>query len=329
MIKLSDVEREILAEASVGADRSVASLARALKRKEHTIRDALNHLSEQQVIRRVWIVDLLQLGLHRFQVLLSAANNGKSARKRLLETICGDPRVSFVADLGGEYDHEFVALCRNPHQLAALFEKISEEGCVAIGRKVVGIQDELHIFSRKHLSPKIGSGRHFVLGGKRTRITLDEKDHRILKALQDDPDITKKALAEICETSVVTIDTRIKTLSRNQILVGVALRVDSSRLGLQNVKLLLTASSFKRAQRSELLQFVKKHPHCTNFRPCLSTADYEIGVEISEPSQLRRLKEDLLEQFEDQLTHIEVIPRFQIHKYAMYPFQTFRQLVAE
>jgi len=329
MVKLSEIERDVIAEATIGADRSVASIARAIKRKEHSVRDALDRLFETEVIKKVWLFDVLQLGLLRFQVFLSIANRGGVTRGKVAEIITKDPRVSFFADIGGDYDHEFVVLCRNPSQLTELFERISEECDGVIRKKEIGIQDTLHIFGRKHLSQRIATRKHVVLGGRRSKISLDERDHLILKSLQSQPNITKKALAEICDVSVVTIDSRMKLLQSNKVILGASLRVDSAKIGLQNVKLILTASNFSRASKERLLEFVTKNPFCTNFRECISTADYEIGVEFSEPSQLRKLKEELLERFDSHLTHIDVIPRFRIHKYAMYPFQTYRQLAAE
>lgn len=321
IMTLSARDLDIVGRAALAADWNIPRLSKHLGYRPHVVRHLLNRLADDNILRRVWLIDVLPLGWNRYQLLVSLDIPRLSLRSEFIKRFVQSPHVAFVSETAGDFDYELVILARNSHDFLERFRDISSTLGQWIFAKAISEQTVLEFFPRKHLAQKRVRFDHLSIGENDSHYELDELDHRLLVAMARTTVENRNELARRLAVSPVTIHNRLKQLRAAQVIKGALWSFSAPNNQFQNYKVLIYAKGIASELVRELRQFAREHPHVTNYRHGLGTVDFELGVEVGRYDQLLTLKEQLGARFGSRLNSIKILSRLTIHKYKPYPFE--------
>ena len=326
-MRITPQDRDIIARCGLHADLSLSALTKLTSYHEHTVRYALERFQEASVIRKIWIIDTLPLGMQRFHFHFSTAIREVKRRKELIKLLINSTRVAYFAETAGKYDFKMSLLYRHASEVVEFLETLTEIFGDVFFEKDISLHRSLMLFPRKYLAKGKFFGGAIVLASKVGTFALNELDHKILENLALTPDVTKKKLSEVVNASLVTIDARLKRLKERKILNGAIFSFQGSIIGNQNFELFIQSRRFDKIKRVELLKFATEHANVTNYRESFGGADFQLGAEVEHHDQLILLKESLYQRFGDFIASMQIHSRFRVHKYMPYPFKSLDELV--
>jgi DNA-binding transcriptional ArsR family regulator len=213
------------------------------------------------------MIDVYRLGWTRYQVFFASAVRTARDKSKLLSFLIDSPRVSFVGEMGGDFDYEVLFLGKHSNEVTDLLEECTRRcGEFAVSKSVI-IHQSVSFFPRKYLATKPMSPEEmsFVQGGNDSA-ELSDLDQHLLEVLTRRPDVTKREMAALTGKSPPTVDKHISRLEEAGILRGSIFSVDAGQFGGQYFVLMVHARGFDSQFGTQLHTFVARHPHCTNFR---------------------------------------------------------------
>jgi len=319
-MKLDKKEREILVRSSLHADESVPELAKRCGVQQHTLRSCFERLNSLEAVRKVWAIDIFRLGWHRYELLYSVRGSGG---KELAEFFQNSSRVSFLGEVGGEFDYEVVILAKNVGEVLDLIQEANRRCNSPFVAKSLSVQRTMNLFPRKYLSPKAPKTEVISLGNDPSGANVSETDLKILEHLGRTPDLQKQVLAEKVGISRVTLDDRLKRLKREGVLRGALFNFRASVYGSQNFKVLVSTRGILPELRESFFKFAMEHPNCTNFRDGLGEWDYAFGIEVEHPEEdLASFRDKLWNKYGEHLAKVQVLSRLRILKNVSYPMRS-------
>lgn len=317
VIRLSELERDIIVVSAMDADASYKDLARQVGCELHRFHYAMKRLIERKVLRKVWVIDFFRAGLSRYNIFFSLAPASARAKKKLISVLVAAPRTVYLSEVGGDYDFELSIVAHNANEAMQFMHFVSKQCGDVFFTKSVSTRDFLVHFPRKYLSNKRGSRDRIVIGGEGQQVETDDFDRQILQALALFPFASQREVASKLGRPQSTVDVRISRLVKNGLIRGALFSTNSALYGALTYKLLLFARGFSEKVSADLREFSAKHPHVTSFVAGLGEWDFELLVECEQYSQLLALREELLIRF-PALSQIKILSRFAVHKYAAY-----------
>lgn len=320
-MKLSANQKTILATCGVNADLEITEIAKRCRLPVTAVRYAIEVLRENQVIKKLWIIDTWLLGWSRYNILFSIGLPKRELRENLFKAIAKNPYCTFFTELGGNFDYEISLLAPNEYGALQFFRELSSKFGSIFTNKLVLPRTEIALFPRKYLSSKPVKPTELVWRATGKKLDIDQLDHQLLQALSKNHFASLRTLAQELKVPASTIEYHFRRMREQKIIAGCVYAISNIHYGASSYELQVHAKGFDRDLHDQLYQFAKVHPHCTHFVESFGSADYSIGAEVQTYQQLVNLREQLAENFDARISHIEVLARMGVKKYDPYPFQ--------
>lgn len=316
---LSEVQKRIIAASLLRADTSAKSIAREIKVAEPTVRRNLELMREHGVLRPFLLVNVHALGYTDFCMAVSLYNETPKHRKMFIEYARRHDRVAWLAELSGEYHFSISIFAKNEVEALNFFQDLADRAPDINLKKYFSIRTSWNMIS----PPKPGatSNNRDELSRTPTKLSakFDELDHRILFSLNKEPLSTDIAISRLLKTPIATIQYRINRLKNEGLLGGVAYYFEPHAAGQFGYRLFIQVPNNSRGFSKKLLEFSRKTSAVSAFVECLGNWDYELNCEVGHPSEATRLREQLLELFPTQISHIQLLQIIETLKIEPYP----------
>ena len=318
-MKLTDKEKRILASAQLQADASFATIARETGFRAHTVRYALTRLRERKVLTPHMIVNLTRLGFTEYHVLFSLAPESHRQTTQFLAYLVASEQVTWLAPLAGDYQYIMLICARDITEVIAFFDAISERFGDIICEKAFSIRLSLTYFRRKYLYRPRQRREAITIERASSVVDLDPLDHAILAALSASPDLPWQSIARTLRLPHSTLTDRITRLRRQGVIVGFLYALSFLKYETTMFRLLIDFKGVNHTVRATLARYCTQHPYITSYTETIGSWDFEIGVELEQPDQVREIAEGIYELFGRDLHTIKVLSRFENLKWQPYP----------
>ena len=320
-MRLSEAQSRIIAMVGAEADLDVTEMARRCGLRVHTARYALDSMYDRGIISKLWVIDMYALGWSRFNVMFSIGAPKKSLRQKLINTIVAHEYCTFFVELGGNFDYEVSLACRRTSDALQFFHAIARDFGPIFTDKQISAREGISLFPRKYLADvkKNVAAVTYPRGGARAEV--DEFEHLLLRALAKDGRRSLRDIARELGVSATKAEYHFKRLRSSGVIVGCVFGVNNAYYGATSYELHLFSRGFNATLKQRLFEFARRHPNCTYFVETFGHADYEIGVEVKQYSNLVAVREEIGELFGSEVTRMEVFAQLGVKKYSPYPFQ--------
>lgn len=318
MYRLSPKDAAILAAAQLKADAPVPVLAKATGYREHTVRRCLEQLKEREIISMYPFVNIYPLGLEEYAVFFSMPA-AKRERHAVLQSLNKSDRVSWVLQVGGDFQYGAAICCRSATEVSAFFDTLCSKFGDVFYEKSVAARICWVLFTRKYLSTKPAKTRPLYCGDIGRQVSLDETDHCILAGLSSHRYSSFRELGQQLNLPSTTVHYRIKRLKEQKVLSGFAYGVDAAKIGMQPYRLLISMRQVSLKTKEKMFAFCEQQRNVVALIHCIGSWDYEVKVEVALPAELTGLIDELHDHFGTSLHSIKVLSVLETQKLEFYP----------
>lgn len=319
-MRLSSNDKRILDRVYLDAETPLTEIAKELGLKEHTVRYSIDKMESRGLLQRSAFIDVYSLGLLHYGLFFSLSTGKKGRYNEVLNFLANSEKVSFVVELGGEFNLGASLCVKNIIELAELQNTLSTRFGDIIHEKQIAARLRLIDFSPKFLLGRESKKESLSWGATDAQNTIDRLDHEILSAITRTPAATLRELAHALGASSATIDLRLKKLRRNGIFKRMRYLVDFEKLGALSFVILVYVRSLDKALRERMLRFCAQHPNVAFVVENMGSWDFELGIHTFHARTVVDITSDLYDLLGAGVSTIKALPVFAFSKVSNYPF---------
>ncbi len=321
-MRLSDKEAHILSVVEMDTRRSLEEIQKITGYKKHTIQYVLEKLKQKGIIKPLPFIDAYPLGYQDYAVYFSLAPENKIAKEKLVRRLVQSPQVSWLGELGGDYQYGMAIYAKNIGECVDFLNKLSAEFGHIFFEKSINIRASFHQFQRKYLSDKklveVESG---FFGSAKEQIIIDSVDHKILSGMANESYSSLRDLSRQISVPLSTLTCHIEKLERLKIITAYTYAIDTAKIGMQMFNLLIYAKGINQQLSKDLFEFAKHHRHIIHFLQCIGEWDFEMGVDVERAEDIIEVTQEIYQQFGERILTVKTLPLFRYIKLSYYPFK--------
>ena len=126
-MRINERSGRVIRAAALQADASIKAVSKIAGFREHVVRYELDRLIEAGVLNRTAFIDLYPLGYNIYDIFFSIGSQKKDIKEAFLRTLMEAPQVTFLAEIGGEYQYDIGICCKHNAQVNIFLEDISRK----------------------------------------------------------------------------------------------------------------------------------------------------------------------------------------------------------
>lgn len=314
---ISALDRQIMTYAELQAEIPVPQLAKQMGLRPHAVYYGLNKLEREGILRKVPFINMQRLGYSDYLLLFSLALHDPKSRDALITYLQKNPPVTWLAELGGDYQYGAALYVRDSAELTHFLADLAVRFGGLFFHKAFSLHTRFARFTRSYLHP---SAPRQVIENRITSDvhTLNEVDNKILIALTEHANKTPADVARLLDIPLSTLHYRLQTLKKQGVLDRQVYFIDTSKLNIQSFELLVFTKGLDPELPDKLFAFAKKHPHIVFFIQCIGSWDFELGIEVETMSGATEVVQEIYAAFADTITTITTLPLFRQLKFKFY-----------
>lgn len=320
-MKLSTRDREVIAAAQMQAGKPVSEIRKLCRYKEHSVRYSLQRALDQGLIVRRCFVNLNRLGFNQYELYFSLSAGKKESRAALIKSLGDLECVSWVGQLGGDFQYGLNLAARSIAEVSRLFSGLSEKFGALFQEKVFAERISFTYFGNKYLTAKPRAAAPMSYSASSDIYAIDATDRRILSEVTRVGEGSSRLLARKLSMPQTTVDYRLRKLEKSGVIVGYYFELQPRELGIQSYMLLVCMKTISEKTRKAFEQFCLQHPNVVIQIHCMGSWDFEVGVDAEDPMQVTGIVENLYDRFGAEISWVKTLPAFRNLKVAEYPFR--------
>lgn len=321
-MRLSEKERNIIACTELNAEMSARKIGKTCGYKDHTVRYSINNLINRKIIRAIPFINIYPLGYSYYNVFFSISVKSTKAKNDFLNHLINSPRVTFLAELGGDFQYELSICAKNPQTVLSFLKELSLKHGNIFFEKSISFRVSANRFNRSFLADKKIPISSISFGNQTNPTNIDELDHKILIALSTDNFTSRRSLAKTMKLPFGTLENRFKKLQEKDVLPKMIYSVNPELCNIQSFKLLIYTKGISDKLSNKINLFAKKHPNIFYIIESLGAWEYEFGVDVENRSDILNISQELYEELGSDINNIKVLSIFRRLKFSLYPFSS-------
>ena len=304
--------------------RPMRELTKLTGLREHTIRYSLKGMEERGLLSVMPLLNVNCIGLSHYYFFFSLSTVKRITHAALIDYLVRSEHVSFLCELGGDYQYELTICARGLQEVENFLSEIAQKfGSIFIG-KSLGSRMRLIHYRYKYLLESKGGPDVLSWGITDKQEKLDELDHRILCLMSNNKIVSSTELSRHLRIPYSTAEYRIRRLEERGIIVGYILFVDVEQMGYQYYLVIIYSKGFNVALAKKLEGYCLKNPYVRFLIENLGDWDFEVGIDTNNPQEVVKIMQELSELYGSEIDTMRVLPVFDYIKVSNYPFKEFK-----
>ncbi len=318
-LRLSQKEKQIIAEVELDAQRTSQSVAKVLRIRDYTVQLTLRGLKERGVIKLKPFVDVSRLGKLNIAVYFATALTKQNLQATFLKQVIKCPQVAFFQSLAGDYNFVAVLHLNRLNDIQTFIRNLSmwSNGSIVLKSIIprVGYQQ----YRRKYLTAPSKDEKSLTALTAVEAITLSSDEIALLSYLSSDSVESIRQAARELRLPYSTVDHRYQQLLQKKVIVGWFYDIKEDFLDVQRFKLLISCKQINVQFETRIEHFARTHPNIIYILYTLGEWDFELGVECSHAVDVMHIIESLYESFGTELSAIRSVTELSTLKFTMFP----------
>ncbi len=305
--QLDKLDQKLLRQLHINSRRSVSELARAVQQGRDRVEHRLQRLMTRGIIRRPRVfINPFRLGLSIFKIYIRFKNHA-SARHTLMARLNAHPAVSYVSEVSGRWDLQFLIYARSTQEFRSFYQSLCAGMDPFIQEYFLALVDEQYL-ERKSSVPGCDPLEPLCISAAKDDIpALAKIDHELLHALAEDSMSSTASLARLCTTTEAIIRYRLKKLEDSGVIAKFGLDVDLGLIGITGFKALVHFSHFDSRQEDKFREACFANPYITKYDRQFGVCSVEFEIETSSLTLQSALVADLSHKFPKLVTSMETL----------------------
>ena len=317
---LSKMERDILPLIEYQPGLTSDQLAKLIKAKSTTITTAIRRLKDKKAIVLKSYINPFTLGYTPVALYATLVTEALPNKNKITERLKKDNRVSHFSEMLGDYNHFSVFLVKNISEVPFVMKELYGGNGEIFSEKLISPRISSERFSRSFLTEKQNLRSKIAIMPSSPIYEIDELDHTLLSESSGKGFESIRDLAHQIGSPYATIERRIKKLTEANVICGFYYAIDKALIDSTHFRILLHNKSLDTSTNEKLLKFCYTHKNINFIIRSLGAWDYEIGIEVLDLKDVRKVIQDIYKLCGSEIGTVRVLTEIEDFKSVTYPF---------
>jgi len=296
MEKIDLKDRKILYELDRNSRQSFRNIGRKVGLSKDVVASRVKKLKDKGIIVRFYTYyDILQLGYNFLRFYFKFQYVTPDIKKEIINHFKNDDNVNNLFSTEGAYDLGALMMVKNISDIYPFWRKTLEKYGDYFSMQVFSAYMGELIYGHGFLLDGIDNPTRTPLNKNLGKVRIDNLDLEILKLLVVNSRIPTLEIANKLNSNVTTINSKIKRLLKEKVILGFSVELDMDKLGYQTWKVDFYLSEYTKL--NQIVKYIEKNPHLYCVDYTLGYADLELELNVKDNSQLHDIIEDLHSKF--------------------------------
>lgn len=328
-MKLTSPERKILEYIEMYASTPLEKMAKKLGMRAHSIRYYIEKFKNSNIITARAFIDTYRLGYLTYLVRFSVKGAGEDVL-RLLRNFQTSDKVSWLIEMGGDYQYEAQLTVRSLKEFITFFDDIDSSPTGVISAKNVVLLTSYTFFGTRCMSSlsSVNSNEGLFNASMSIcdeRVEIDKIDHHLLRLLMIDDMASESKMARVLGLPATTVSHRIRVLEKKEVIKAYMYTIAGGQIGLSYYLLLISLRGMNQKFFTNIQKLCDQLPCIRSLVRSIGNWDIEIRLSVEHHQQVIETTQSLQVSLGQSIIDLKVIPYFSLLKMQDYPFTNFME----
>jgi Lrp/AsnC family leucine-responsive transcriptional regulator len=321
MGSFDETDRAILSELSLNGRESLTRLAGKLRLSKQRLGYRLRGLQRRAVLTGFFAIpNIFRLGFDHFRVFVRFQRLTEARERELLDHLLTRSDVSWLTQLDGDFDLEFVVWAQGVPAFESAYNDILGQFGPLFQEKYFSLATRIEFLPWRFLAPDAGGGAPGVtLESQGGPLEIDASDRRLLAELSRNGRLSLAALARRCRISPALVAVRLRALRKSGAVAGFGAKIDHALLGRTYRKVFLRLERPAGAALDGLSAWLRSRPEVIFLVKTIGSWDLEVELMTGPGDEFRAFMRRLRTAFAADIADFRSVIVLREMKYGQYP----------
>lgn len=318
MINLDVKDRKILYQLDLNSRQSFRAIGRKVGLSKDTVAARINRMEDEGIIKQYYpIINSMRMGYTWLRLYFVFQYTTSESRKEIIDYFVKAEIVNIVVRTEGRFDLiVFVAVKKLSDFFSFYYETLNKYRDY-FSEITFALYTDEHRCKCSFLLHGVDENRTKPRFKLNEVVETDELDFKILKLLTKDARMPVSSIAKKLNSTVTTINNRLKKLRETRILEGFGVLIDHPKIGNQWYKIDVELKEYKK--RAQVIKYLEKNPHLIAIDKTIGSSDLELEFCFKDVNHLHKVMEDLINKFPDTIKRYYYTAALKAHKFLYMP----------
>jgi Lrp/AsnC family leucine-responsive transcriptional regulator len=275
-----ETDLAILRELSLNGRESLTRLAEKLRLSKQRLGYRLRGLQRRGALTGFFAIpNIFRLGFDHFRVFVRFQRLTEAREKELLDHLLTRSDVSWLTQLDGDFDLEFVVWAQRVPDFESAYDDILGQFGSLFQEKYFSLATRIEFLPWRFLTPDTGGGEPgVILESRGGPLGIDASDRRLLAELSRNGRLSLAALARRCRISPALAAVRLRGLRKSGAIAGFGAKIDHALLGRTYRKVFLRLERPAGAALDGLSAWLRSRPEVIFLVKTIGSWDLEVEL---------------------------------------------------
>ncbi|MBI2575470.1 Lrp/AsnC family transcriptional regulator [Candidatus Woesearchaeota archaeon] len=320
MAKIDLKNRKILYELDVNSRQSFQSIAKKVGLSKDAVIYRIKNLQEAGIIKGFHtVLDNGKLGFIPFRLYLRLQNTTPEKEQELIDYFMQQKEVIWLMSIEGEYSIGLATYVKSIKEMNDFWKKLFSRYRNYIDKRWLTIYTRVAYYPRAFFIGAKQNSAEFVCFTQPDELDVAELELGILKLLSQNSRLPVIEIAKKLKITPKTVSKKIKELEKNKIIAGYRTMFDLEKLGYQYFKVHINVKDMDEKKEKMIKSFLRQHPNIVYDNEILGGYDLEIEIQVPSLNDLRKVLNEMKEQFPGIIKNYTYMLFYKEHKYVFFP----------
>jgi len=321
--ELDLIDRKIIYTLDFNSRMPLTQLAKKVGISKQVAKYRIKNLVKRGIIMGFYAdINASKIGLEIYMVYFKFHKMTPEIEKKFIKHMCSQESVGVNISVNGKWDYTIDLWAQSIMHFKRYYQNIMKDYEKYVKNKQVVIETDFYYFKPKPILD-IKSDEQITMTGDIEGVKLDEIDKKILAQLAKNARISLVELAKIINLTPNAVKERIKSLEKNNIILGYRVFLNYQLLGFLHYRVFLHLENLTEEIERKIIQFLKYHKTCVSITKTIGYCELEFRLIVKDVDEFYKLMEELRNKFSDYLKEYESIIYYKMHDvWNYFPFSS-------
>ena len=321
IMKIDLKTRRILTELDLDGRMPITELSKKASISRQVAEYRINQMKKEGlVLGTIPIFDSVVVGQNWYRILLRLLKATKEQKNEFISYLKNHSNISWVGEVGGNWDMVLNFICRDHFQFNQIFEEMASKFGSCIRDYEILIYIDVHDLQRRYILPTPEKHKELYHEMKfNPNFSFDKLNKNIVRELNIDASRSNLEIGQKLGVSGNTIKNRINEMTTAKLILGFRLWLSPQLLGYKSQMLFLGINRLDIKREKLLYSYLKQIPNVVFLVKHIGRWRIGLEIETKDDREFQEIFVDIRGKFSDIITEFESFPLLKDHLVNYFP----------
>jgi len=312
-------DRKILYHLDIDSRQSFSQLGKKVGLHKDVVAYRVKKLQEKGIIKNFYLdINGYKFGYSKIKFYYNFQFITPEIKQEIIDYLIKSPYTDVVHSAEGQYDLVVICEVENIPNFYNIWNGVINKYRNYFSNQIFCIHNKLIEYKRNFLLDEKTINKDdriiFVENSGDKKADIDDFDKKILELLAPNSRIKTINIAKKLNSTVNTINSRIKKLVKTGVIQRFTINIDWPKIGYQWYKADIFLKDLEKMQK--IVDYIEYNPNLIHRIASLGYFDLELTFALNNANQLHHIIEDLSLKFPDTIKNYKYFSITKTHKYS-------------